>query len=217
MSRESEESTHELRRIPKSRELNFETEKNKFSDHKGKKNLKEGAFEYLRDPNILKTINIDKPALPTIVESNANITRFEPLQNNVLLSDAILGEIMEPNHQGDQDVKSHENGLLDSDQVATQSDQMSDNYKITDPNDYTSTGITKKVSYDVIQLPRKPRRLQKKSMEYVKSKTTLQSLKKTSNMNLARRSRELMQYLSPTRSTQVVGPRAIPKEFINKR
>ena len=85
-----------------------------------------------------------------------------------------------------------------------------------DQNEYTSTGITKKISYDVIELPRKPRRLEKKSIEYIKSKTILLPLK-GSSLKLKRKSREIMQSLKMQRSTQIKGPRPIPNEFKNDK
>jgi hypothetical protein len=76
-------------------------------------------------------------------------------------------------------------------------------------SEFTATGISKRISYDVIQLPSKPRRLQKKSIEYVKSPTVLKSLKK--------RSQELMQNLKSDRLKHFHGSRPIPKDFIKKR
>jgi hypothetical protein len=85
----------------------------------------------------------------------------------------------------------------------------SDAIQPADATDFTATGISKRISYDVIQLPSKPRRLQKKSIEYIKSPTVLKSLKK--------RSQELMQNLKPDKIKNFYGSRPMPQDFIRKR
>lgn len=224
---DQKESIRDLRRTSKSRELNGNKLKTDVRvDDKPNESSKPGNFEYLRDPAILKSLNLDPPAsAPVNVDFKINnindavktqqtvMDVAQPIQES--LPEVLLRNLYNQNIDITADAPST---LKPSIKFAPPNDvdfeSDTNNLKPKDSNNYTATGITKRVSYDVIELPRKPRRLQKKSMEYVKAKTIVKSLNKPSN--LARRSRELMQHLKLDRLKQPTGSRPIPQEFVNK-
>lgn len=191
-SQESEQSSRELRRTPKIRDFYLDTKRDGYIDPKNNQSFNPGKFEYLRDPAILKSLNLDAPTFDEANNFSSRLITQLDQTNELNASQNIAANAPFANEQSI--INNGANVVSDANQLTP-----------ADANDYTATGITKRISYDVIQLPRKPRRLQKKSLEYMKANTVLKL--KTSS-NLARRSREFI------KSVKHFGSRPIPQDFV---